>query len=214
MVSSRSSAAAVVPIIPPPRQAAAPRNMGLRGVRCRLWGRWAAEIRVPPRRVVVAGAGGRPSSSRRLWIGTFPSAVAAALAHDAALYCFYGLSPPGRRAFNFPFAPRAAYLDHAHLRLAAAVSGVGGAVTLGAVRAVAGRYALEVSNMLFAPPPPPPPPVFFAPPPPPATNTMVAGAAAAAIEQQDGGGGNYYRNNEALLSMDLQELAALMGIAV
>uniref|UniRef100_J3MUI7 AP2/ERF domain-containing protein n=1 Tax=Oryza brachyantha TaxID=4533 RepID=J3MUI7_ORYBR len=78
--------------------AAPPKNLGLRGVRRRLWGRWAAEIRVP-------------GTQSRLWIGTFPCPRTAALAYDAALYCFHGHSPPGGRAFNFPFAPRRLYID-------------------------------------------------------------------------------------------------------
>ena len=63
------------------------------GVRPRKSGRWAAEIRVPTTR-------------EKLWIGTFGSDRLAALAYDAAVFCFYGEDLPKTRRFNFPVAPR------------------------------------------------------------------------------------------------------------
>ncbi|XP_025822465.1 ethylene-responsive transcription factor ERF017-like [Panicum hallii] len=63
------------------------------GVRARQWGGWAVEIRVP-------------LSRQRLWVGAFETDRQAALAYDAAIFCFYGEDLPRNRRFNFPAAPR------------------------------------------------------------------------------------------------------------
>lgn len=59
-----------------------------RGVRQRTWGKWVAEIR-------------EPNCGRRLWLGTFATAVEAALTYDEAARAMYG--PVAR--LNFPSAP-------------------------------------------------------------------------------------------------------------
>nr|CAB3481436.1 unnamed protein product [Digitaria exilis] len=105
------------------------------GVRPRQGGRWAAEIRVPKTR-------------GKLWIGTFETDRLAALAYDAAVFCFYGDSLPKTRKYNFPFAPRPEIPDTVRARLHVAN-----------IKAIAEHHARSVDALLL-----PPPPVYAAAP--------------------------------------------------
>ncbi|CAA0826365.1 Ethylene-responsive transcription factor ERF020 [Striga hermonthica] len=58
-----------------------------KGVRCRKWGKWVSEIRVP-------------RTPDRLWLGSYATPKAAAVAHDVASYCLRGNKSSGN--FNFP----------------------------------------------------------------------------------------------------------------
>lgn len=58
-----------------------------KGVRCRKWGKWVSEIRVP-------------GSQDRLWLGSYATPEAAAVAHDVAFYCLR--RPLTLESLNFP----------------------------------------------------------------------------------------------------------------
>ncbi|PNX85256.1 ethylene-responsive transcription factor erf020-like protein [Trifolium pratense] len=59
----------------------------LKGVRRRKWGKWVSEIRVP-------------GTQERLWLGTYATREAAAVAHDVAVYCLK--RPSTLDKLNFP----------------------------------------------------------------------------------------------------------------
>jgi len=62
-------------------------NKKFKGVRRRKWGKWVSEIRVP-------------GSQERLWLGTYATPEAAAVAHDVAFYCLK--RPSTLDKLNFP----------------------------------------------------------------------------------------------------------------
>ncbi|KAF6990631.1 hypothetical protein CFC21_007801 [Triticum aestivum] len=77
------------PVASPPGGEGGPedRDHMYRGVRQRRWGRWVSEVREPNR-------------GKRHWLGTFDTAVDAALAYDRAAVAIYG----SRAIVNFPSA--------------------------------------------------------------------------------------------------------------
>eukprot|EP00258_Populus_trichocarpa_P023346 XP_024439365.1 ethylene-responsive transcription factor ERF020 isoform X2 [Populus trichocarpa] len=58
-----------------------------KGVRRRKWGKWVSEIRIP-------------GKQDRLWLGSYSTPEAAAVAHDIASYCLRG--PSSIESLNFP----------------------------------------------------------------------------------------------------------------
>lgn len=146
------------------------KDLGWTGVRERLWGGWAAEIRIPRTR-------------SRLWVGRFQHALQAALAYDAAMFCFYGERLPSQRKFNFPGAPRPAIPEHIRVQL-----------TVANIKEIAADYGRSCAGLFFVAPPPaqlcptPPAPLttppLMVPAPAPALATYGAAAAAAAASAE------------------------------
>ncbi|KAG6388908.1 hypothetical protein SASPL_150344 [Salvia splendens] len=68
-----------------------------KGVRRRKWGKWVSEIRVP-------------GTQERLWLGSYATAEAAAVAHDVAFYCLRGNSSPQNLNFQALQLPPGVYM--------------------------------------------------------------------------------------------------------
>ncbi|CAO2202522.1 unnamed protein product [Urochloa humidicola] len=179
VVAKRPSAAARArPSPPAPAPAPAVGASGWVGVRQRLWGGYAAEIRIP-------------SSRKRVWIGRFEHAVQAAVAYDAAMFLFYGRVLPKLRRYNFPGAPRPPVSEF-----------IRRALTVANVKAIAEDHARRFGRFLVplpapvgivpavpAPLPPAAPPAAFVPvlPAPPPAVTPAAAAPMPVVVQAGGG---------------------------
>uniref|UniRef100_K3YKX4 AP2/ERF domain-containing protein n=1 Tax=Setaria italica TaxID=4555 RepID=K3YKX4_SETIT len=155
------------------------RDMGWVGVRERLWGGYAAEIRIP-------------SSRKRIWIGRFQHAMQAALAYAAAMFLFYGRNLPKLRRYNFPAGPRPNFSEF-----------VRRALTVANVKAIAEDHARRFWRFV-----PLPPPVIPAPPaaPAPPLQVVEAGAGVGATTTTVDGRGNdeIYIDVEILTAADCQ----------
>ena len=128
------------------------RDLGWVGVRERLWGGYAAEIRIP-------------SSRSRVWIGRFDHALQAALAYDAAMFLFYGQKLPKLRRYNFPATPRPNVPEVVRKGL-----------TVANVKAIAEKHGRSFGHFL----PLPPAPMIPAAPPAVAPSQMAEAGGAAA----------------------------------
>jgi hypothetical protein len=137
------------------------------GVRERVRGRWAAQIRIPGTRT-------------RLWIGRFEQALQAALAYDTALFCFYGPHRlPSPRRFNFPAAPRPKITEDVRATL-----------TLADIKRIAESHARFLANFYVGTLPAVSPAAASPPPPPPAAADGAAAVADEATATTDGSNGN------------------------
>ncbi|CAB4267443.1 unnamed protein product [Prunus armeniaca] len=85
-----------------------------KGVRQRKWGKWVSEIRVP-------------GTQDRLWLGSFSSPEAAAVARDVAYYCLR--RPSTLEGLNFPLVlPSSVHADMSPRSIQKAASDAGMAV--------------------------------------------------------------------------------------
>jgi hypothetical protein len=73
----------------------------------------------------------------RLWIGRFGHALEAALAYDAAMFCFYGERLPRPCKFNFPTIQRPAIPEHLRIHL-----------TIATIKAIAADYGRRCAAFL------------------------------------------------------------------
>ncbi|XP_047340532.1 ethylene-responsive transcription factor ERF017-like [Impatiens glandulifera] len=93
---------------PPPSSEITETNTRVKykGVRKRTWGKYVSEIRLP-------------NSRERIWLGSYDSAIKAARAFDAALFCLRGSSASFNFPDNPPDIPGGRFLNAAEIQIAA-----------------------------------------------------------------------------------------------
>ncbi|KVE79004.1 ethylene-responsive transcription factor ERF019-like [Cynara cardunculus var. scolymus] len=99
-----------------------------KGIRCRRWGKWVSEIRVP-------------GTQDRLWLGTYTTPEGAAMAQDVASYCLRGAV--SLHKLNFPnMLPPTARIDLSPRSVQKAASDAGMAMD---ARLIASRETTTVN---------------------------------------------------------------------
>ncbi|KAL5717501.1 hypothetical protein ACHQM5_010489 [Ranunculus cassubicifolius] len=92
----------------------APSYPTYKGIRQRKWGKWVSEIRVP-------------NTQERLWLGSYNTPEAAAIAHDTALFCLRGASVMNK--LNFPsYLPQSLHTNLSPKSIQKAASDAGNVV--------------------------------------------------------------------------------------
>ncbi|KAF5207307.1 Ethylene-responsive transcription factor [Thalictrum thalictroides] len=103
-----------------------------KGIRCRKWGKWVSEIRVP-------------NTQERLWLGSYNTPEAAAVAHDTALFCLRG--PSVVKQLNFPmYLPHFLRTDMSPKSIQKAATDAGSAVDAGSLQGTGESSMKNVEN--------------------------------------------------------------------
>ncbi|PIA65031.1 hypothetical protein AQUCO_00100483v1 [Aquilegia coerulea] len=103
-----------------------------KGIRCRKWGKWVSEIRVP-------------NTQERLWLGSYNTPEAAAVAHDTALFCLRG--PSVVNQLNFPmYLPHYLPKNMSPKSIQKAATDAGSAVDVGSMQGTGERSMTSVET--------------------------------------------------------------------